>query len=200
VALIEKIAVIDFIQYGAKQEEGSTIPYFHFEEDAQSLFNEWLSDLQREKLKETEEPIIIEHLAKYRSLMPALALIFHVIDIADGKAQGGVTVKSAEKAAAWCDYLESHARRIYGTVLNIGFQAASILARKIEQGKLEDFFTVRDIYRKGWGILGSKDNAEAACEELVKSGWLREIFTPLSSGGQKGKIQYQINPKVKRQP
>jgi len=201
--LVEKIAFMDFVQQGARQEEGAAIPYFHFEEDAQKLFNEWLSDLQLEKLNDHEEPVIVEHLAKYRKLMPALALIFHIIDIADGKTniashKWGVTVASVERAAAWCDYLESHARRIYGMVLNITSQAASVLARKIEQGKLEDLFTVRDIYRKGWGILHNRDNAEAACDRLVQSGWLREVYTP-PSYAQRSKTQYKINPKIRRQ-
>ncbi len=50
--------------------------------------------------------------------MPSLALIFHIVDIADGKKEQGITLSSAQKAALWCDYLESHARRIYGMVLD----------------------------------------------------------------------------------
>ncbi|MBA2410732.1 MAG: hypothetical protein H0V62_13560 [Gammaproteobacteria bacterium] len=65
-----------------------------------SLFYEWLADLQ-EKLQGDDEPVVLEHLGKYRSLMPSLALIFHLIEIADGTAQPGpVSMRAAELAAA----------------------------------------------------------------------------------------------------
>ena len=35
-----------------------------------------------------EDPVIVEHLAKYRSLMPSLALIFHLIEAADQTVTG----------------------------------------------------------------------------------------------------------------
>src|SRR5262249_22008164 len=112
------------------------------------------------------------------------------------KATGQVTKHAAELAAAWCDYLESHARRIYGLVGDMKLQAASALVRKIEKGLLEDAFTVRDIYRKEWTLLNDKDVVQEACDELVDGGWLRErIVQP--TPGQKGKITYLINPKIR---
>jgi hypothetical protein len=66
----------------------------------------------------------------------ARALIFHLISIADGSAAAGpVSLKTSELAAAWCNYLESHARRIYGLVSNATLQAAATLAKKIRAGK-----------------------------------------------------------------
>ena len=125
--------------------------------------------------------------------MPSLALIFHLIDVADGKPRGPVTSQSAEKAAAWCDYLESHARRIYGLVLNIDQQAAEVLAKKIKAGKIKDRFTVRDVYRKNWHLLNDKKLAQSACDELVDAGWLKRHITP-PTFGQKEKVEYEINP------
>ena len=114
---------MDFTASGATLEEGTTIPYFHFSPDAQEFFYRWLTKLQTEKLdRDGEEPIMSEHLAKFRSLMPSLALIFHLIEVADGTAAGAVTLRSAQQAAQWCDYLETHARRIYGLVNDIGIQ------------------------------------------------------------------------------
>ena len=65
-------------------------------------------------------------MAKFRSLMPSLALIFHLIEVADGTAAEAVTLRSAQLAAQWCDYLETHARRIYGLVNDLGIQAATV--------------------------------------------------------------------------
>src|SRR5262249_25469479 len=65
-------------------------------------------------------------LGKYRSLMPTLALIFHLVDIADGSGSGPVSMQAAGMAAAWCDYLEAHARRVYGMVASLQVQAARL--------------------------------------------------------------------------
>lgn len=193
--LIEAIATMNFPENGALQEDSNSIPYFHFSKEAQEVFNEWLTELETSKLRGNEDPIIIEHLAKYRKLMPALALMIHIVDVAAGKPRSSISLQSAEKAAAWCDFLELHAKRIYGMVTNIATQAASILSKKLKKKELEDGFTARDVYRKGWSLLSNKEEVEAACDELVKAGWLKEVITPPSSR-QKGKVEYLINPKI----
>jgi hypothetical protein len=138
------------------------------------------------KLQGEDEPVVLEHLGKYRSLMPSLALIFHLIDSADGSAAAGpVSLKTAELAAAWCDYLESHARRIYGLVANATVQSAAKLAKNIREGKLTDGFTIRDIYRKDWHLLTDRNAVQNACDELVAQGWLREQVTSAPFGQKK---------------
>lgn len=54
------------------------------------------------------------HLGKYRSLMPSLALLLHLVEIADGKPGEPVSLTAARMAASWCSYLETHAQRVYG--------------------------------------------------------------------------------------
>jgi Protein of unknown function (DUF3987) len=61
---------------------------------------------------EDDHPVPLSHLAKYRSLMPALALILHVIDGVDTGVGGPVSGVAAEHAAAWCRYLEAHAAAV----------------------------------------------------------------------------------------
>ena len=139
--------------------------------------------------------MLLEHFGKYRSLMPTLALIYHLIDVSDGATGGPVSLQATVKAAAFCEYLESHARRIYGLVSDIDQQAAAILAEKILAKKLTDWFTVRDIYRKNWHLLNNKELAQSACDELLELGWLKKEITP-SAFGQKEKVVYRINPKV----
>lgn len=194
--VIECLASMDFRQYGAFGEENQRIPYYRFDEEAQLIFNEWLTELETRLRQLDDEPVLIEHLGKYRSLMPALALIFHALDLGSGQVSSQVTVENAKRAAAWCEYLESHARRIYGLVTNLTDQAASRLARKIQQGALPNPFTVRDVYRKEWSLLDERQIIENACEELISLGWLRERITPPAQG-QRGKTEYLVNPKVR---
>ena len=55
-------------------------------------------------------PVLLSHLAKYRSLMPALALILHVIDGVD-TGVGGCLAWPLSVRRAWCRDLEAHTRR-----------------------------------------------------------------------------------------
>jgi hypothetical protein len=61
--------------------------------------------------------------------------------VADGTAAAPVTLRSAQLSAQWCEYLESHARGIYGLVNDIEVAAAARLASKIKEGAIQDGFT-----------------------------------------------------------
>ena len=84
------------------------IPYLHFNSVAQGLFDEWRADLER-RIRDDLPEAFESHLAKYRKLCPALALLIH---LAEGN-NGSVTDTAMIKAAAWCEYLETHAARVY---------------------------------------------------------------------------------------
>lgn len=134
--ICKTIDALSFTDYGAQTPEllykgQFTIPFFRLSADAQVFFHDWLKTLQ-EKLESKDHPIIIQHLSKYRSLMPSLALIFYVIDRASGSQERNITLSCVQKAAAWCAYLESHARRIYGMVLDTTFEASPVLSKAEE--------------------------------------------------------------------
>ena len=57
---------------------------------------------------------------------------------------------AALRAAAWCEYLEAHARRCYGLLKDDGLRAAQALAGKLERSALQDGFTARDVRRNQW--------------------------------------------------
>ena len=195
-SVLQKLASVDFMQYGAIKESKDRFPYFRFDEIAQTLFFHWLTDLEQEILEADDQPILIEHLSKYRSLVPSLALIFHLIDVADGTGGNEVSYDATLKATAWCHYLEEHARRIYGLAMDSTQQAAARLAKKIQAGELASCFSARDIYRKHWGYLDNKDSVKNACDELVDAGWLRKELNRVELGRPKLPT-YVINPKVK---
>jgi hypothetical protein len=194
-ALMTKLAKMNFTDFGAYLDEKSGNPYFHLDHEAQGIFYEWLRELEDKLLTSSDEPIMIEHLTKYRKLMPSLALIFHLINLASRRTIGAVTADCVERAAAWCDYLETHARRIYGSGINPAYQAARSLARRIQAGELRDHTDTREIYRKQWSTLKTKEEVEIACHLLVEVGWLREGTI---SESRKTKNCYFINPKIKQ--
>jgi hypothetical protein len=55
-------------------------------------------------------PALEGHLAKYRKLVPALALINYLVD----NGQGEISQQAMRKALAFSKYLETHASRLYG--------------------------------------------------------------------------------------
>ena len=172
-------------------------PFLRFSDEAQQIFEKWIMDLQTRLENEDDHPAIIEHLGKYRSLMPSLALIFHLVAVADGTAKGAVSKAVTLQACAWCQYLESHARRLYGLALDNGAMAAAALSKKIEAGKLEAPFKVRAIQQKGWGRLTDNSEIKEAVAILEDAGWIRErVATKKKGFGRPPDPQYEINPKV----
>jgi hypothetical protein len=122
-----------------------------FAPDAQELFFSWWAELEDKIRGESGLlPAMVAHLSKYRSLMPTLALLFELADammsssgISEGKT---VNLVHAKQAAAFCDYLESHAHRVYACISSSETRAARDLARHIQSGDLPNPFTTRDCY------------------------------------------------------
>ena len=197
VEIVRKLANTDFVSLGAEPDGEIGIPYFRFCESAQPVFVEWLGNLEVH-IRDEENPVIAEHLSKYRKLVPALALIFHLVELAAGKAfeGNGISKEALERAIAWAKYLESHARRIYGMALDPVRPAVDALAAKIRSGKLEDGFSERDVYKACWMQLNDRDVVNAACCELELDGWIRRI-PPQPGPGRPQSPAYLINPALK---
>jgi hypothetical protein len=130
-------------------------------------------------------------------------LILHLVEFASSAERlsgAEVTKTAAVRAAAWCEYLESHARRCYGLLLDDGLRNAQALARKLQQGKISDGFTARDVRRQRWLYLSTEEAVEAAIDWLKGTGWLRDWEVGgTGPGSGHPTIRYAINPKVRRE-
>jgi putative DNA primase/helicase len=132
------------------------------------------------------------HLAKYRSLMPSLGLLFALID-----GSSSVGLSHAQLAAGWCAYLESHAAKMYQKLSGASTDGAKRLAQKIVDGGLPDRFTGRDVYmKKGWGGLDTPERVQHAASILDDLNWIRTVHLK-ETGGRPG-THYMVNPKVRR--
>ncbi len=163
-----------------------------FADDGQELFIAWLTDLERRIHADETGTVMQAHLAKYRSLMPSLALLFSV---ADGKLQS-VSLHHAQLASDWCDYLEAHARRVYASQVRPEQSAAIVLSKRLAKGwkRAEGQFTLRDVYRNGWAGLTTPDESRAAIQIVEDCGWIRkETDTPAI--GRPSEF-YTINPRI----
>ena len=102
---------------------------------------------------------------------------------------------AAERAAAWCQYLEAHARRLYATVTDRVRVAAALLASRMARGRLASPFTARDIYRNDWTGLTEARVVGEALECLRDLGWIRPEAVVARDGGRPT-VRFHINPRV----
>jgi putative DNA primase/helicase len=172
-----------------------------FATDGQELFIEWLAELEAKIRGDELHPALVSHLSKYRKLMPALAVLFHLAETAAGNGDADtVSLRHAQQAAAWCEYLESHARRVYSCIVTPQLRAARELADKIKHRKVgtDRFFSCRDVYLKGWSGLDSPEAVKQAAEVLQDAGWVRDVCGESSDPLGRGRPsnRYEVNPGV----
>ena len=160
----------------------------HFDDEAQERFDDWYRKneemLRKDDLSQAEH----SHFAKYRSLIPGLALVFHLLE----GHKGPICSNCLDKALGLSFVLKSHALRVYASVYGLDNEPARALAKRILKGDLQSGFTARSVYLKGWNGL-NRQSVQYALEQLTELGWLME--SAALTGGRPS-FQYLINPKV----
>jgi putative DNA primase/helicase len=162
-----RLAALNIEEVGAIQPIDGGMPFLRFSPAAQQLFIDWYNVLQERIGGDDMHPMMAAHLSKYPSLMPTLALLFHLIDV----GQGPVDVDATELAIRWCDFLEKHAERVFADHITPEIAAAKRLLRKAKAGEVTSPFDPRDIYRKCWTGL-KQPEVEAAIEQLEIFGYV----------------------------
>jgi Protein of unknown function (DUF3987) len=164
---------------------------------------------QRKKIANEPDSAIKEHLAKFPDLFARLCLVFHVIELADNSVrnqepekQKYVPAHHANLALQWCNYLESHARRIYALANNPSLAAALALSQKLQDSdvSLDDWpkngFTAYDLERKHWSGLNSPSLINSALARLEESHWIRVKESIPSKIGGRPTIRFEMNPEI----
>ena len=174
---------------------------WRFNATAQALFVEWLVPFEIELRGDDLHPAMVSHLAKYRKLIPALALLFALIDTPDN---GGVIhERELIRALSFGDYLRSHANRLYAAAIKPEITDAATLLLKLKAGKLVDRdgvildnFTPRQVALKNWAGLGTTDAVRKAADVLVEYDWLRRDVVQSADALGRGRPsdRYTINP------
>ena len=193
-AVFEALDTLDPQALGA--DMSGPIPALRFSPDAQELFNAWRDELEH-RLRADElknKPAFEAHLSKYRSLMPSLALLFHLVDVLGGKPSGPVSLGAAQLAAGWCAFLEQHALKLYAPEVSAHVRAALALAGKIEEGALQHGTAVRDIYRRGWEGLKAQQEVMQGFEVLAEYHWAR---TEEKSTGGRPSLIVHLHPELR---
>jgi putative DNA primase/helicase len=175
-----------------------------FTNDAQEIYWTWLESLERELSGDELHPALVSHLAKYRKLIPALALIFKLVDKPESNDIGK---EELLRSLAWGEYLRSHAERIYMAATIPETVGAKTLLKKIQAGKLSDRdgvllerFTPREVANKNWSSLGSTQVVTKAADLLVEYGYLKSETVQSSDHLNRGRPShcYLVNPDILR--
>jgi putative DNA primase/helicase len=179
-------ATVGALQDTDHENKPEGIPYLRFDDAALGLFLEWRTDLEARLRGGDLHPALESHLAKYRKLVPALALTLHLAS--DGT--GPVSERATLQALAWAEYLETHARRAYGSVSMPEVATAKAILSRIRKGDLKREFSSRDVWRPGWAMLSDSDQVADALRLLVEYDWLTTTRT--DTGGRPATI-YTVN-------
>ena len=180
-AVVERLANLDPLEVDAQEDEHDGVPFLRFDAKAQAAFDEWRGDLERAVRAGTLPPALESVLAKYRSLIPSIALLIH---LADG-GRGPVPIAALDKAVGWGRYLFGHARRIFSTTGAGDGGSRKALLDLIRQ--LGGRVTPHDLRHHGFG--GDTETAERALDGLVRDGlgaW--ESVPPGPRGGRPTRV------------
>ena len=179
------------LKLGAEKGPFDKVPYLRFEEAAHEDFLGWRTDLERGLRSGEISPVLEGHLAKYRKLVPSLALMNH---LADG-GTGPVSHLALLKALATAHYLESHARRVYGSASESELAAAKAILRHIRNHDLKDRFTARDVHQRDWAHLTEREHVAAGLTLLVDFDYLAPSTPRIGALGGRPKVTYWTNPR-----
>lgn len=154
---------------------------YRFTPDAQRIFVDWWARLVVRLRKSEKSEAIESHFAKFKGLLPSVALIFQLVDDPSAMAVDAVNTVRAER---FCRWLSTHVDRTYGC-LEMAGDGAAVLARHIKDGDLGASFTYREARRKQWKDLTTPEDVRRALGVLTEAAWIR--FDPK-------KRRYEINP------
>jgi hypothetical protein len=78
--------------------------------------------------------------------------------------------------------------------------AALVLAGRIREKKLKGPFSLADVYRHQWEMLGNRDRVEKAVQVLIDCNWLRPQTSEHEKRAGYGTYPYgtrfRINPRI----
>ena len=190
----ERMAKLDTqaaLRLGAEKGPFDKVPSLRFGEAAHEDFLGWRTDMERRLRSGEMSPALEGHLAKYRKLVPSLALINH---LADGGTEP-ISHRALLKALAAAHYFESHARRLYGSASESELAAAKAILKHIRNGDLNDGFTARDVHQSGWAHLTEREQVGAGLSLLVDLDYLALSSPSIRAEGGRPKITYLVNPR-----
>jgi putative DNA primase/helicase len=187
--VFEYLDTFDPEDAGAREDEFGGPPFLRFDNEAGALFLEWRAKLEK-RLRAGELHLAVEsHLAKYRKLVPSMALILHLAE----RKKGAIRKQTILQALGFADYLETHAMRLYASAINQEVPAAKAIIGKLRGGHLPMTFSRKDVWRNNWTGLSDPKTVGAALQLLADYDWLD--VTTIKTRGPDATV-YIANPRA----
>jgi putative DNA primase/helicase len=186
-ALFERLSTLSLLTSEVELDPSGRGYFLRFDQPALEEFTAWREGLERKLRVGDLHPALESHLAKYRKLVPGLALINHLADHGISPVGQAATRRAINFAA----YLETHARRAYAAGANAEAAPAKAILERIRKGDLTDPFTARDIHQSDWSNLSDRRQVEEGLRLLTDLDWLADEEVKI---GGRPKVIYHINP------
>jgi hypothetical protein len=169
-----------------------------FTDDAQVIYDQWVSDNFAKCCLETTSPLMKSHLRKYDSVLAAIALIFQVVMSLDKKSLelrhfNAVSARALRKAIKLLEYLEMHAARLFDKHISVTLQNAQTLLKKLPTLNKTQF-TAHEIAWKEWA--GMRRDTDAVTEALLileRHFYIRRVKKVKGKQGRSTTV-WELNP------
>lgn len=174
--------------------------WLHFTTDAQRRFEKW-SIANDHKINTMRHSGKRSHLSKYQGALPKLAGLLQLVDLmaAPGEVHGThkIDIDHLSKAIQIFEYLESHMHRLYNCLKPTSVKAEEALVQLIQDGRLKDGLSSRDIVHNNWENLKDRDDVDDALDSLAERHWVR-AYRVNSGQGSRSTDRWNVNPALKK--
>jgi putative DNA primase/helicase len=166
-------------------DEKKNLPFVRLTPSAGELYRQWRQHLESELQNLNAPPALQAHHARFRSLMPSLALLLRILD----RGVGDVDQPDFELALRWECVLLAHAQKVYDPAAHDS--APHILLDRLRDHRLHwESFAWEDLRRCHWAGLTRPGDLTRAMMTLLGTGHIRVSRT--SASGRP--LRYQLNP------
>jgi hypothetical protein len=199
-AVLDVLPTLTAETLGSVYPSGDPAPLLYTPE-AQAVFNAWEVEHEAAKRDMNRGEAYRSHVSKQPGTFARLALVFHALEVAEQGVSthphpARVGVEAAVRAANWCDYLSTHARKLWREGQRRDVLDARAVLRFVERGRVVDGQKVAEV-RKALSeareaLTGPR--LEAALAVLTECGAVREEVAPVGSKGGRPVKTLRLHP------
>jgi hypothetical protein len=176
--------------------EKTEVKVLNFENSAEELFSQFKKE-SAEKLKAHAGTPLESHVGKYTGLVPCISLILELLEKVKPNIKAmpklhHISRKNLEMAIDWAEYLESHAKKVFGMVDPTRAVAQLVLK---ERKKLGESFTVREVYEcLPQPYYRNKEITLVALGYLSTLHYVRKKGKATTNSGGRPRNEWEFNP------
>lgn len=190
--LFKSIIDLDPYVFGTKKEN-SDVSIVKLDSKAYARFASYM-DMNDLEVFNSDDNAYKSHISKFGKLLSGLIIIFHVLNNIENKQpRTYATEIEVDMAILWCDLFKEHAKKMYDLNSNVTSVSGICLAKKIIDGSVKNFDSLRTISRKGWKNLNSAKSVEEACFFLEQHNWLKVTENKPSNGRPSSSVEFHKN-------